>query len=579
MSLLVRLTGRYLRPQRGLLVVVVLLEALSVMALLALPAVNAALIDRGLVQGDLDQVRSQGLTMVAVSLGQVVAAVLSAYLGASVAMSMGRDMRRDVFEHVGQLSARELHSLGIPSLITRCTNDIQQIQMLVLMVCTMILTAPIMMIGAVAMAIRVEPALSWLLLAAVPLLAVVVSAVVVRMVPSSRRLQDRLDALNRVLREQLMGVRVIRAFAREGTEAARFEDVNTDLTATSRRIGRMMAMLTPIVLVILNLTVVAVLWFGGHRVDAGQMPVGALAAYLAYVTQILSATLMVAVMVVMLPRAAVSAERIDDVLRTESTLRRPTTPVEPEQACGVIEFDGVGLHHFGADSAVVEDLCFRADPGGVTAIVGSTGSGKTTAISLIARLQDPTDGVVRLDGVDLRAMDRGLLARSVGLVPQTPYLFAGSVRSNLCLGRPDASDGKLWQALEVAQAREFVAQLEGGLDAEVLSGGVNFSGGQRQRLSVARALVAQPRIYLLDDVFSALDAATAARMRAALRDYTRGATVIMVAPGGAAVTDAEQIIVLERGRVVGCGTHDSLLTRCLTYREILDSQDDLQDAR
>jgi len=570
--LLVGLVRRYLAPYRGRVALLLLLELLSVVAILTLPVVNADLVDRGLARADLDHVWRAGGLMLLVSLGQAVAAAVSSYTGAWVAMSFGRDVRRDVFEHVGRLSSLEVHGLGVPSLITRCTNDVQQVQMLVLMTCTMILTAPLMMVGGVVMALRVDPGLSWLLLAAVPLLALVVGVVVVRMVPSSRQAQERLDQVNRVLREQLMGVRVVRAFGREPTERERFGRVNDELTRVSRRVGRMMAALTPIVLVTMNLTVAGVLWYGGHRVEAGEMQVGALAAYLTYVVQILAATMMVSVMLVMLPRAAVSAERVAEVLRTEPGVRPPRRPAPLTRLHGVVDLVDVEVRHPGADAPVLSGVSLHAEPGQTVAVVGSTGAGKTTLVSLVARLLDVTAGQVRLDGTDVRDLDPAVLAAGVGLVPQRAYLFSGTVATNLRLGRPDASEAELWQALEVAQARDVVEAMDGGLEAAVLPGGTNLSGGQRQRLCLARALVARPRVYLLDDAFSALDASTEARARAALRAATRDATVLVVAQRAATVEDADDIVVLDQGRPVGRGRHDELLLTCATYREIVASQ-------
>lgn len=569
---LLRLLRTYLAPHRSLIWLLLVLETVSVLAILALPILNADLIDNGLARADVGHIWRAGGLMLLVTGGQVGASVVATYLGSRVATAFGRDLRRGVFERIGRFSTREVREFTVPSLITRCTNDVQQVQILVLMACTVILTGPILMVGGIVMAMQVDVGLSWLLLLAVPLLAFVVGVLMVRMVPMSQVIQDRLDTVNRVLREQLMGIRVIRAFVREPHENQRFDRSNTELTTASRRVGRVMASLGPIVLIAMYLTIGGVLWFGGQRVDAGQMQVGALAAYITYVIQILAATTMVSVLLVLLPRAAVCAERIQEVLGTEPSVRPPARPALSGPTTGVIGVEDLELRHTGAPRPVLSGITLRAEPGEYLGIIGSTGAGKTTLLSLLCRLLDPTGGRVTLDGTDLREIDPATLAADLGLVPQQPYLFSGTVASNLRLGRPEATDGDLWEALEVAQARDVVEALEEGLEAPVHPGGANFSGGQRQRLCLARAVVTRPRAYLLDDPFSALDLGTAARVQSALRPVLREATAIVVAQRVSTIAAADRIVVLDQGSVAGVGRHEELLVTCPTYREIVDSQ-------
>lgn len=573
---LLRILRSHLAPHRFLIGLLLVLETVSVLAILALPVLNADLIDNGLARADVDHIWRAGGLMLLVTAGQVGASVVATYLGSRVATAFGRDLRRGVFERIGRFSTREVREFTVPSLITRCTNDVQQVQVLVLMACTVILTGPILMIGGIVMAMRVDAGLSWLMLLAVPLLALVVGVLMVRMVPMSQVIQDRLDAVNRVLREQLMGLRVVRAFVREPHEIQRFDQSNADLTTASRRVGRVMASLGPIVLVAMYLTIGGVLWFGGQRVDGGEMQVGALAAYITYVIQILAATTMVSVLLVLLPRAAVCAERIQEVLGTRPSVQPPLRSALSGPTTGVITVEDLELRHTGAPAPVLSGITLRAAPGEILGIIGSTGAGKTTLLSLISRLLDPTSGRITLDGADVREVDPALLAADIGLVPQQPYLFSGTVASNLRFGRADATDADLWAALEVVHAREFVEALEEGLDAAVHPGGANFSGGQRQRLCLARALVTQPRVYLLDDPFSALDLGTAATVQAALRPVLRDATTIVVAQRVATIAAADRIVVLDQGCVAGVGRHEELLVTCPTYREIVDSQQSLE---
>ncbi|SBT68803.1 ATP-binding cassette, subfamily B [Micromonospora sediminicola] len=570
--MLIRLLRTHLRPYRRLLAAVVALQFVGTMASLYLPSLNADIIDRGVARGDTDQILRTGGWMLVVSLLQIACSIAAVYLGAKTAMGFGRDVRRAIFGHVNRFSAREVARFGTPSLITRNTNDVQQVQMLVLLSCTMLVAAPIMSVGGVVMALREDVGLSWLMLVCVPVLAVALGLIIRRMVPGFRLMQTRIDTVNRVLREQITGIRVVRAFVREPYETDRFQGANADLTATALRIGRLQALIFPIVMLVLNVSSVAVLWFGAARVDSGEIQVGALTAFLQYLMQILMAVMMATFMLMMVPRAAVCAERIEEVLDTDSSVVPAADPVTEVAGRGELELRGAGFQYPGATAPVLRDISFRARPGRTTAIIGSTGAGKTTLLTLIPRLVDPTAGAVLVDGVDVRDLAPDELWRRIGLVPQRPYLFSGTVASNLRYGNPDATDADLWAALEIAQARDFVAEMPGGLDAPIAQGGTNVSGGQRQRLAIARALVRKPEIYLFDDSFSALDLGTDARLRAALRPVTADAAVVIVAQRVSTIVDADQIIVLEDGGVVGMGRHDELLENCPTYAEIVASQ-------
>ncbi|MGK5442205.1 ABC transporter ATP-binding protein [Micromonospora sp. URMC 105] len=570
--MLIRLLRRHLRPYRRPLAGVVLLQFVGTMASLYLPSLNADIIDRGVARGDTDYIMRTGGWMLLVSLVQIACSVAAVYLGARTAAGFGRDTRAALFSQVNSFSAREVTRFGAPSLITRNTNDVQQVQMLVLMSCTMLVAAPIMGIGGIVMALQEDVGLSWLMLVSVPVLAVALGLVVRRMVPGFREMQTRIDTVNRVLREQITGIRVIRAFVREPYETDRFGAANADLTATALRVGRLQALIFPVIMLVLNVSSVAVLWFGAQRVDAGQMQIGALTAFLQYLTQILMAVMMATFMLMMVPRAAVCAERIVEVLDTESSVVPPADPMIAMTRRAELELRRVAFQYPGASAPVLHDISFRAGPGRTTAIIGSTGAGKTTLLTLIPRLVDPTAGAVLVDGVDVRLLDPNEVWRRIGLVPQRPYLFSGTVASNLRYGNPDATDEELWRALEIAQAWDFVAEMPGGLDAPIAQGGTNVSGGQRQRLAIARALVRQPEIYLFDDSFSALDLGTDARLRAALRPVTADAAVVIVAQRVSTIVDADQIIVLEDGGVVGTGRHEELLESCPTYAEIVASQ-------
>ncbi|WP_422738281.1 ABC transporter ATP-binding protein [Micromonospora sp. WMMD729] len=570
--MLIRLLRGQLRPYQRPLLAVVLLQFVGTMASLYLPSLNADIIDKGVARGDTGYIVHTGGWMLLVSLIQIVCSIAAVYLGARVAMGFGRDVRARLFGHVNSFSAREVARFGAPSLITRNTNDVQQVQMLVLMSCTMLVAAPIMSVGGVVMALREDIGLSWLMLVSVPVLAVALSAIIRRMVPGFRLMQTRIDTVNRVLREQITGIRVVRAFVREPYETERFGVANADLTATALRTGRLLALIFPVVMLVLNVSSVAVLWFGAQRVDSGAIQIGALTAFLAYLMQILMAVMMATFMLMMVPRAAVCAERIVEVLDTDSSVVPAATPVTELPSRAELELRGVRFQYPGAVEPVLRDISFRATPGTTTAIIGSTGAGKTTLLSLIPRLVDVSDGAVLVDGVDVRELAPDELWKRIGLVPQRPYLFTGTVASNLRYGNPDATDEELWAALEIAQARDFVAQLPGGLDAPIAQGGSTVSGGQRQRLAIARALVRQPEIYLFDDSFSALDLGTDARLRAALRPVTADAAVVIVAQRVSTIVDADQIIVLENGGVVGVGRHEELLETCPTYAEIVASQ-------
>ncbi|TDB75736.1 ABC transporter ATP-binding protein [Micromonospora sp. KC723] len=570
--MLTRLLRDFLKPYHRPLLAVVLFQFVGTMASLYLPSLNADIIDLGVARGDTDYILRTGGWMLLVSLVQIVCSVAAVYFGAHTATAFGRDVRAEIFGQVNRFSAREVARFGAPSLITRNTNDVQQVQMLVLMSCTMLVAAPIMSVGGVVMALREDVGLSWLLLVSVPVLAIALGLVIRRMVPGFRLMQTRIDTVNRVLREQITGIRVVRAFVREPYETDRFAVANTDLTATALRVGRLQALIFPIVMLILNVSSVAVLWFGAARVDAGQIQVGALTAFLQYLMQILMAVMMATFMLMMVPRAAVCAERIVEVLDTDSSVVPPARPVTRVERRGELELRDVSFQYPGASAPVLRGISFRATPGRTTAIVGATGAGKTTLLSLIPRLVDPTAGAVLVDGVDVRELAPDELWRRIGLVPQRPYLFTGTVASNLRYGNPDATDPELWAALETAQAREFVAQMPGGLAAPIAQGGTNVSGGQRQRLAIARALVRRPEIYLFDDSFSALDLGTDARLRAALRPVTADAAVVIVAQRVSTIVDADQIIVLEDGGVVGMGRHEELLDTCPTYAEIVASQ-------
>ena len=570
--MLIPLLRTYLRPYKRELTFVVGLQFVATMAALFLPSLNANIIDNGVAKGDTSYILHTGAIMLGITVLQVGCAIAAVYFGAQAAMAFGRDSRAAVFRKVGSFSAREMTTFGAPSLITRTTNDVQQVQMLVLMSCTLMVSAPITCVGGIIMAMRENLQLSWLIAVAVPILVIAIALLVRRMVPQFRQMQTRIDAVNRVLREQITGIRVVRAFVREPVEQERFSRANADLTGTALRVGRLMALMFPTVMIVLNVSSVAVLWFGGHLVADGQMPVGALSAFLNYLLQILMSIMMATFMIVMIPRAAVCAERLTEVLDTDSSVAPSPTPITTLTGHATVEMRGVSFCYPGAEQPVLRDINFFAGPGTTTAIIGSTGSGKTTLLSLIPRLFDATDGSVLVDEADVRDIEPDVMYSKMGLVPQRAYLFTGTIASNLRYGKPDATDEQLWEALRTAQASDFVHALAEGLESKVAQGGTNFSGGQRQRLAIARALVRKPEIYLFDDAFSALDLATDARLRAALRPITRQSAVIIVAQRVSTIMDADQILVLDDGMIVGLGTHEELRLTCPTYAEIVQSQ-------
>jgi len=577
-SVLLQLLRSYLQPYRQAIRAIVALQLVQTLAALYLPTLNADIIDYGVVRGDTGYIMHTGAIMLAVTLVQMGCSIAAVYYAARTAMALGRDLRANVFDRVLTFSAREVGQFGAASLITRTTNDVQQVQLLALMTFTLMVSAPIVCIGGILMALNQDVPLSALLLIAVPLLGVIISVIISRMRPMFRLMQERIDRINQVLREQITGIRVIRAFVRDVDEQRRFAMVNTELFDVSRGVGRLMAYMFPLVMLVMNVSSVAVLWFGGHRIDSGGMQIGALTAFLSYLMQILMAVMMATFMFMMVPRAEVCAERITEVVGTDSSVVLPSRSTARGSRRGHLELRDVGYRLPGAEEPVLRGISLTARPGEVTAIIGSTGSGKTTLLNLIPRLMDATAGVVLVDGVDVRELDQRVLSKAVGLVPQKPYLFTGTVASNLRYGNIDATDDELWQALATAQAREFVEQMPDGLQARIAQGGTNVSGGQRQRLAIARALVRRPEIYLFDDSFSALDYATDAALRTALERETAEATVVIVAQRVSTIRGADRIVVLDEGAVVGSGTHEELMSANEVYREIVLSQLSAQEA-
>ncbi len=567
-----RLLRSHLAPYRKVLLGIVALQTVQTSAALTLPTINARVIDNGVIPGNVGYIWTWGGVMLAFALIQIVFSIAAVYYGGKVAMSFGRDLRKNLFHQVTDFSAREVGAFGAPSLITRITNDVQQVQMLVVMGCTMAIAAPITMVVGVIMALRQDVGLSIVLVIAMPVAAVVLGLVVSQMVPAFRLMQERIDQVNRVLREQITGIRVVRAFVREPQETRRFASANEDLTAVSLKAGRLMSSMFPTVNLLINGSSVAVLWLGASRVNAGDIQVGTLVAYLTYLVQILMSVVMATFMISMIPRASVSADRIEEVLDTDPSVVPPANPVREVTTHGALEFRDVGFNYPGAEHPVLTGISFATAPGQTTAIIGSTGAGKSTLVNLILRLFDSTEGSVFVGGVDVHDLDPDVLWGTIGLVPQRPYLFSGTVASNLAFGKPDATDDEMWAALEVAQAADFVRAMPGGLRARIEQGGTNVSGGQRQRLSIARALIRRPDIYVFDDSFSALDLATDARLRAALGPYTKDAAVVIVAQRVSTISTADNILVLEDGLIIGRGTHDELIADCPTYAEIVQSQ-------
>jgi ATP-binding cassette subfamily B multidrug efflux pump len=575
----IRLLRSHLVKYKRDLTFVAVLLILQVLGSLYLPDLNADIINFGVAQGDTDYILRVGAWMLVVALAVGLTSIAGVYFASRTAMSVGRDIRSQQFRAVQAFSLREMNELGAPSLITRNTNDVQQVQMFTQVALTIMITAPLTAIGAFLMAIRQDGPLSLLLLVILPVMVALIGLIMVRAVPLFRAMQVKIDRINLVLRENLTGIRVIRAFVRTRHEEQRFEVANDDLTDTTLRVNRLFALMMPMLMLIMNLSSVAVVWFGGHRIAAGEMPVGNLMAFMAYLMQILMSVMMATMVLVMLPRAAASSERINEVLGVEPAIHEPQVP-EPAMAIrrGTVEFRDVYFGYPGADDPVLKGISFVARPGQTTAVIGSTGSGKSTLINLIPRLYDVSGGAVLVDGVDVRERARADLWQHMGLVPQKAFLFAGSIADNLRFGAPDATDEDLWEALEIAQGAEFVRLIPEGLDAPIEQGGVNVSGGQRQRLAIARALVRKPSVYVFDDSFSALDYATDARLRAALRAPTRNACLIVVAQRVATIRHAEQILVLDEGRLMGVGTHGELMDTCQTYREIVLSQLSAEEA-
>jgi len=571
--MLLALVRRYVRPYRRLVAAVMVLQTVSTLASLYLPTVNAAIIDDGVAKGDTGLIGRLGLVMLAVTALQGGCAIGAVYFGSRTGMGLGRDVRAAMFGHVTTFSDSETARFGAPSLLTRTTNDVQQIQVLVQMTATVLVTAPIMCVGGIIMAIHQDAGLSWLLVVSVPVLAVANYLIVSRMLPIFRSMQQRIDTINRVLREQLSGIRVVRAFAREPFEQQRFAAANHAVSDAALAAGRWQALMLPVTTLTINISSVALIWFGGLRIDAGAMQVGSLIAFLSYFMQILMAVLMATLILVILPRASVCAERITEVLDTRTAITNPSSPLRPSDGIrGAVALDDVSFSYPGAERPVLEGVSFTASPGTTTAIVGGTGSGKSTLVSLICRLYDVTTGSIHVDDVDVRDYDTEYLWASVGLVPQRGYLFSGTVADNLRYGKAVATEDEMWAALRVAAADDFIAATPDGLGTRVAQAGINFSGGQRQRLAIARAVIRTPAIYLFDDALSALDTETDARVRAALLESSAGSTVIVVAQRISTVMAADQIIVLDAGRLVGVGRHDELLDRCAAYAEFADSQ-------
>lgn len=570
--MLVTLIRRYSKPYMPYILAVVAFQLASTIAALYLPSLNAQIIDEGVSRGDTDFIWRTGGVMLVVAFIQVGAAIAGVYFGSKTAMAVGRDLRRGVFRKVTSFSAKDVNTFGAPTLITRGTNDVQQVQMLVLMGLNFMVSTPIMCIGGIIMALREDISLSWLVWVSVPVLIVVVGYIVVRLMPLFRSMQKKIDRINEVLREQIIGIRVVRAFVREPYETERFGDANKELTDVSLKIGALFVLMFPAIGMILHLSTAAVLWFGGQRVDSGDMQVGSLTAFLQYLLQILMAVMMGTFMAMMIPRASVCADRIGEVLDVEPSIHDPGHPETPAALEGVVEYRNVTFAYPGAEAPVLSNISFTARPGETVAIIGSTGAGKSSLLSLLPRLYDVADGEVLLDGVSVSRLDRAEITRRVALVPQRPYLFSGTIEHNLRFGKTEATDEELWDALQVAQGDGFVRDKKNGLAARIAQGGTNVSGGQRQRLCIARALVTKPKVYLFDDSFSALDVATDAHLRAALKPTTADATVIIVAQRISTITDADQILVLDNGRIVDRGTHDELLETSPTYQEIVESQ-------
>lgn len=567
---------RFLKPAWPLILTVIIFQLAQSITSLLLPTLNADIIDNGVVTGDIGYIWRTGGIMLALTLVQVACAIAGVYFGSKLSMRVGRDLRSAIFGKVVNFSEREMGQFGAPSLITRNTNDVQQVQMLVQMTSTLMISAPMLAIGGIIMAVRQDLGLSWLMVVSIPVLIIVVALIIVRMVPLFQTMQKRIDRINQIMREQLTGIRVVRAFVREDVERERFTTASKDVADIGVRTGNLMALMFPAVMLIMNLSAVAVIWFGAFQVESGETQIGTLFAFLQYIMQILMGVMMAAFMFVMVPRAAVSADRIGEVLETTPSVQAPETPAQPSTSTGEIVFNNATFAYPGADDPVLNNVSFRVAPGSTTAIIGSTGSGKTTLIGLVPRLFDVTEGDVTVDGTDVREFEPLKLWDRIGLVPQKSFLFSGTIASNLRYGNEDATETQLWQALAIAQAADFVREMPEGLDSEIAQGGTNVSGGQRQRLAIARALLKQPEIYIFDDSFSALDVSTDAALRRALSTNLPDATKLIVAQRVSTIRDADQIVVLDNGEVVGIGTHANLLNTCGTYREIVESQETAQ---
>ena len=574
-----RLIFTHLKPYWRELLTILVLQVLATAMSLYLPNLNAQIIDDGVVKGDTDLIWRSGALMLLFSLVQAAGQIGATWFGALTAMSLGRDLRAAIFDRALSFSTREVRDIGASSLLTRTTNDVLQVQTIAQTTLTIIVGAPIMMVGGFVMAVREDFGLSWIIAVSVAVLGVAVSLLVIFVSPLFQRMQTNLDNLNRVLREQISGIRVIRAFIREDHESRRFEGANEDVYSVTLRASRWMVLLFPIAMFMVNVSSVAVIWFGAFRIDSGDIQIGQMTAFLNYLIQILISVMMSTMLLFLAPRSAVSADRILEVLDTEPTVAPPADPVTPQELTGVVEFRDVTFTYPGAEDPVLANVSFTLTPGRTTAIIGSTGSGKSTLVNLIPRLYDVSSGEVLVDGVDVRRLDPDALWSRIGLVPQKPYLFSGTVASNLLYGRPDATPEQMWEALRIAQAADFVEKLDGGLAAHIAQGGTNVSGGQRQRLSIARALVKEPAVYVFDDSFSALDVATDARLRAALAPATADRATLIVAQRVATIRGADEILVLEHGRIVGRGTHDELLASNATYQEIVDSQLSAEEAQ
>lgn len=570
--MLAKILWQYLKQYKSLLITVLIFQFMSVLGTLYLPELNAKIINIGVAQGDTDYIWSVGALMLGVSLLQITCSIIATFFAARISMMIGRDIRNDVFAKVNSFSQQEVGRFGAGSLITRNTNDVQQVQMVAMLGATMLVTAPLLAIGGIIMALRQDLKLSWIIAVSVPVLLAIAIIIVAKMIPMFKTYQFKLDSINRVLREQLSGIRVIRAFVRENVEKEKFAEANHEITDLGRKVGELFVLLFPMVMLVLNLTIVAVIWFGGIQVDQGQTQVGTIFAFMTYVMQILMGLLMATFMVIMIPRAAVSADRINEVLSTQSSITRPENGRTELVAPGSIEFNDVTFKYPGAEEPVLKNVSFKVNSGETLAIIGATGAGKSTLIELIPRLFDVTTGSVKVNGIDVREADLETLWKSLSYVPQKPFLFAGTIASNLRFGDEQASDEALWQALEVAQAKTFVSEKEGTLAHRIAQGGTNLSGGQRQRVAIARALVPKPRILLFDDSFSALDLSTDARLRKALWEKYPEITKIVVAQRVSTIINAERILVLDEGQVVGSGTHEELLASNETYREIVESQ-------